>query len=116
MHGIFVGDMLHTSTSEELTRKFIKEYKRDLEISCKDIMTSFLRMGVEQDEKSIKLHLDTYVQEILDEYKSTIKKFLKPKQVPMQPGVTLEHDDCPETPDPREQKIYRSIRRSMGEV
>ena len=38
-------------------------------------------MEVEQDEKLIRLHLDTYVQEIFDEYKSTIKKFLKPKQV-----------------------------------
>ncbi len=109
MHGIFVDGMIHASTSQELKRKFIKEYKRDFKITCKDIMTSFLGMEVEQDEKSIKLHLDTYVQEILDEYKSTIKKFLKPKQVPMQPGVILEHDDCPETPDPREQKIYRSF-------
>ncbi len=49
-------------------------------------MTSFLGMEVEQDEKSIKLHLETYVQEIFEEYKSTIKKFVKPKQVPMQPG------------------------------
>ncbi len=51
-------------------------------VTREDIMTSFLRMEVEQDEKSIKLHLDTHVQEILDEYKSTIKKFLKLKQVP----------------------------------
>ncbi len=77
MHGIFVDDMIHASTSEELKRKFIKEYKRDFEITCKAIMTSFLRIEVEQEEKSIKLHLDTYVQETLDEYKSTIKKFLK---------------------------------------
>ncbi len=30
---------------------------------------------------------------------------LKPKNVPMQPGVMLEYQDCPETPDPREQKV-----------
>jgi hypothetical protein len=99
MHGIFVDDMIH---AEELKRKFIKEYKRDFEITCEDIMTSFLGMEVEQDERSIKLHLDTYVQKILEEYKTTIKKFLKPKQVPMQPGVVLEHEDCPGTPDPQE--------------
>ncbi len=66
-------------------------------------------MEVEQDEESIRLHLDTHIQETHEEYKSNIKKFLKPKQVPMQPGVVLEHDDCPETPDPREQKIFRSF-------
>ncbi len=59
MHGIFVDNMIHASTSEELKRKFIKEYKSDFEITCEDIMTSFLGMEVEQDEKSIKLHLDT---------------------------------------------------------
>ncbi len=34
MHGLFVDDMIHASTSEELKRKFIKEYKRDFEITC----------------------------------------------------------------------------------
>ncbi len=109
MHGSFVDDMIHAFISEELKKKSIKEYKRDFEITREDIMASFLGMEVEKDEKSIKLHLDTHVQEILDEYTPTIKKLLKPKQVPMQPGVVLEHDDCPETPDPREQKIYRSF-------
>jgi hypothetical protein len=55
-------------------------------------------MEVEQDDASIFLHLNKYIQEILEEYKSTIKKFLKPKQVQIQPRVVLEHDDCPETP------------------
>ncbi len=109
MHGLFVDDMAHASTSEKLKPQFIKEYKKEFYITCEDIMTSFLGMEVEQDEKSIKLHLDTYVQDMLDEYKPTIKKFNKPKQMPMQPGVILEHDDCPETPDPREQKIYRTF-------
>jgi hypothetical protein len=27
----------------------------------------------------------------------------------MKPGVVLEHDLCPETPDPREQKVYCSF-------
>ncbi len=66
-------------------------------------------MEVEKDAESIRLHLDTYIQEILEEYISTIKKFVKPKQVPMQPGVALEHDDCPETPYPGEQEAFHTI-------
>ena len=34
---------------------------------------------------------------------------LKPKNVLMQPGVMLEYQDCPETPDPLKQKVYRSF-------
>ena len=38
-----------------------------------------------------------------------MKTALKPKKVPMQLGVMLDSRDCPEVPDPLEQKIYRSI-------
>jgi hypothetical protein len=72
-------------------------------------MTSLPRMEVEQDKDSICLHLNNYIQETLSGYKEVIKKFVKPKQVPMQPWVVLEHDLCPETPDPREQKVYCSF-------
>jgi hypothetical protein len=58
---------------------------------------------------SIRLHLDNYIKHTLSEYKTAIKKFVEPKQVPMQPGIVLEHDLCPETPDPREQKVYSSF-------
>ncbi len=37
-------------------------------------MNSFLRMEVEQDDESIYLYLNTYIQEILQEYNSSIKK------------------------------------------
>jgi hypothetical protein len=109
MHGLFVDDMAHASTSEKLKQEFIAEYKGDFQITYDDLMTSFLGMEVEQDQDSIRLHLDSYIQDTLSEYKAVIKKFVKPKQVPMQPGLVLEHDMCPETPDPREQKVYRSF-------
>ncbi len=38
-----------------------------------------------------------------------MKRNLRPKKIPMQPGVVLTKDDAPETPDPKEQKIYRSF-------
>ena len=78
------------------------------DITKEGIMSTFPGMKVEQTKDSMKLHLNTYVQQTLDEYKLIIKKFLKPTNVPMQPGVLLEHQDCPETPDPRERKVYCS--------
>ena len=75
-------------------------------------------MEVEQEDGCITMssftstrRSDTYVQEMLDEYKNHIKLDLKPKQTPMQRGDILTNDDsgCPETPDPKEQtrKFYR---------
>ena len=52
-------------------------------------MTSFLGMEVKQEDGCIKSQLDTYVQEMLDEYKNRIKLDLKPKQTPMQRGDVL---------------------------
>jgi hypothetical protein len=40
-------------------------------------METFLGMEVEQPGKVIKLHLDTYIQEVLAEYKENIKKTLR---------------------------------------
>jgi hypothetical protein len=34
---------------------------------------------------------------------------LKLKNVLMKPGVMLEYQDCPETPDPLKQEVYRSF-------
>jgi hypothetical protein len=104
MHGLFVDsdDMVHDSTSEKLKLDFIAEYIGDFEITCnsEDLMTSFLGMEVEQDKSSIRLHLDNYIEDTLWEHEAAIKKFVKPKQMPMQPGIVLEYDLCPETPDP----------------
>ena len=43
-------------------------------------MTSFLGLEVEQDKGQILLHLDTHVNEMLEEYKANIRRDLKPKK------------------------------------
>ena len=72
-------------------------------------MKTFLGMEAEQDNKTIKLHLDHYVHEMLAEYKDYIEKALRPKRVQISPGVILRPEDCPEVPDPLKQKYYRSF-------
>ncbi len=42
-------------------------------------METFLGMEVEQPGKVIRLHLDSYIQEVLTEYKAFIKKALRLK-------------------------------------
>ena len=72
-------------------------------------MSSFLGMEIEDSNGNLMIHLDTYIQETLAEYKTTVSKFLKPKQVPMQPENKLEIEDCPKIPDLVRQKMYRSF-------
>ena len=52
-------------------------------------METFLGMAVEQKDKSIKIHLDNYVKDVLTEYSAYIKKSLRPKKVPISPGVVF---------------------------
>jgi hypothetical protein len=56
-------------------------------------------------------HLDTYIKELVEENKDIHKKFIKPKSVPMSPGIVLDNlkEDFPELPDPIKQKHYCSM-------
>ena len=72
-------------------------------------MKTFLGMEIEQSNRSIKLHLDHYIREMLNEYKVYIKKSLRSKRVPFSPGVILRPEDSPTLPDPSKQKFYRSF-------
>ena len=98
--------MMHVPTCDKLRDEFLKLYQRDFEITGGGLMETFLGTEVEQPGKVIRLHLDTYIQEVLTEYKEHIKKALCPKRVPMTPGNILTNEDCPITPDPRKQKYY----------
>ncbi len=61
-------------------------------------METFLGMQVEQPGNVIRLHLDTYIQEVLAEYKKYITKILCLKRVPMSPGIVLNNVECPNCP------------------
>ena len=101
--------MIHAATSDELRDQFISEYQEDFDITLEDVMSLFLEMEIEQNKENLTIHLDTYIQKTLAEYKAAVTKFLQQKQVPMQPGFMLELEDCPESPDPVRQKLYRSF-------
>ena len=60
----------------------------------------FLRLGmvVEQNDKSIKIHLDIYVKDVVVEYSEYIQKSLRPKKVPVSQGAAFKAEDAPELP------------------
>ncbi len=96
-------------TCDELKKEFMEKYSKDFEIPGGGLMKTLLEMEVEQSGNTIKLHLDCYIQQVLAEYKAYIKKVLRPKKVPISPGVILNPEDVPELPDQRKQKYYRSF-------
>ena len=93
---------MHVPTCNKLRNEFLELYKKDFEITGRGLrlMETFLGMEVEQPGEVIRLQLDTYNKEVLTEYKHYIKKALPPKKVPMSPGLVLNNEDCPITPDP----------------
>jgi hypothetical protein len=101
--------MRHISSCDELKKEFMDKYSKDFEITGGGLMKTFLGMEVEQSGKTIKLHLDCCIQQVLAEYKAYIKKMLRPKKVPLSPGVILNPEDVPELPDQRKQKYYGSV-------
>ncbi len=76
IHGLFVDDMMHTTASTKLKDEFLRKYSKDFNITGGGLMKTFLGIEVEQDNKTIKLYLDHYVQEMLTKYKDYIKKLL----------------------------------------
>ncbi len=86
----------------------MKDCSKDFEYTGGDFMTLFSDLDKACHKGQVRLHLDTYGNEMLEECKAYIKRDLKLKKIPMQPEVVSTKDDAPKNPDPKEQKVYRS--------
>ncbi len=53
MHRLFVDDMIHASTSDNLRDKFLSEYQEDFDITLEDVMSSFLGMEIEHIKRDL---------------------------------------------------------------
>jgi hypothetical protein len=86
-------------------------HSKDFEITEGSQMKKFLQVGmqVEQTARSIKIHLDHYIKEVVAEYAEYIRKAIKPKKVLIAPNVVLRPEDTPDLPDHRKQMFYRSF-------
>jgi hypothetical protein len=109
IHGLFVDDMMHIYSCDAVKVGFLALYEKDFNITGGTKMETFLGMVVEQSDKLMKIHLDNYVKDVVAEYAEYIKKALRPKKVPISPGVAFKAEDVPELPDPLKQKYYRSF-------
>ena len=56
-------------------------------------MSTFLGLQVDHCDDEIHMHMDTYVQGVLDEYKAFARKTLRPKQLPIAPNYQLPVSD-----------------------
>ncbi len=99
---------MHIVITNKLKNEFMEKYLGDFNITGGGFMKTFLLVGIKQSNRSMKLHLDNYVSEMLNEYKEYIKKSLRPKRVPISLGVFLRPEDSHTLQDPSKQKFYRS--------
>jgi hypothetical protein len=86
--------MIHVPTCDAVKQEFMAKYTKDFQITGGGLMETFLGMQVEQSKGNIRLHLDNYIRETLDEYQEFSTKSLRSKQIPSQPGLILEKIDC----------------------
>ena len=56
MHGLFVDDMIHASTSDLLEKDFIDLYSKDFESAGDVIITLFLGMAIKEPDGSFQIH------------------------------------------------------------
>ena len=71
-------------------------------------MTTFLCLEIEQDDDEIRIHMNSYLQEILAEYSKVVHKAIRPKKLSCAPNHILQKEDCLEVPYPMASH-YRSI-------
>ena len=68
IHGLFVDDMMHIYSCDAIKDEFMQLYSKDFEITGGRQMKTFLGMQVEQTARSIKIHLDHYIKEVVEGY------------------------------------------------
>jgi hypothetical protein len=109
IHGLFVDDMMHIYSCDAIKDEFMQSYPKDFEITGGRQMKTFLGMQVEQTARSIKIHLNHYIKEVLAGYAEYIRNAIRPKNVPIAPSVILKPKDTPELLDPSRQKFNSSF-------
>ncbi len=63
--------------------EFLALYEKDFDIMGGTKLETFLGMVVEQSDKSIKIYLDNYVEDVVAEYAEYIKQALRPQSLPV---------------------------------
>ncbi len=65
IHGLFVDDMMHIYSCDAIKDEFMKLYSKDFEITGGSLMKIFLGVQVKQVARTIKIHLDHYIKNVV---------------------------------------------------
>ncbi len=60
IHGLFVDDTQHASTSQALMDEFMAKYSRDFEITGGEVMSTFLGLQVDHANEEIPMHISIW--------------------------------------------------------
>ncbi len=101
--------MIHIYSCDAIKDEFPALYQKDFKITGGSMMETFLGMVVQREAKSVKIHLDNYVKDVITECLGYIKKWLRPKKLPISLGVAFKAEHVLELPDLLKQKHGRSF-------
>ena len=73
------------------------------------LMSTFLGFQVDHSNDEIHLHMDTYIQGVLDEYKAFARKTLRPKKLPIAPNYQLPASDADKKLMDKDPKLFLFI-------
>jgi hypothetical protein len=90
IHGLLVDDMMHIYSCDARKDEFMKLYSKDFDITGGNLMRTVLGMQVEQAARSIKIHLDHYIKNVVAKYAEYIRKAVRPKKAPNSQNVVLK--------------------------
>jgi hypothetical protein len=66
IHCLFVDDMMYIPTYDARKQEFMEKYTKDFDITGGSLMETYLDMQLEQSPGKIRLHLNNYIRETLE--------------------------------------------------
>jgi hypothetical protein len=109
---LYVDDGACCTNDEELYQEFLKALKEKYELSDSCNLDWHLGIKFTQDHANGTISLDqsAYIDAVLKRFGM---EDCKDKHTPLEPGLHLNADDCPDKPDKKDIRTYQQLIRSL---
>ncbi len=108
MNGLFVDDMIHAATKNELRDRFIRDYKADFDITLEDAMSLFSLDG-DKTEQEGPCHPPGHIRAGDSRRVQDVGVEVLQAQEDADAAGCSAKADCLKTPDLVKQKVHRSF-------
>lgn len=110
IHGVFVDDMARLPSNPRIMREFLTKYNQEFNTTggMEKDMDIFVGLELIQGPDGTKVHQDSYVRQLVEDYEKAMGEPLRGKRTPMSnaPDAVLGQDEP--FSSMAKQKVYRS--------